>query len=120
MLCCISVTLLGVKRHAQQRGGYQKPKINNIPENYNSGKTSSKYNSSSHSFQVSPVSKERKITAIKHLNPMSDSMAIKGRCISLWHSHKLREERDPYSLDCVFQDVDVRIFLNIECRIHTC
>ena len=116
MLFCISATLSGVKR--PQRVGYQKPKTNNVPESYNSGKTSSKYNSPSHSFQASPVSKERKITTIKDLNPMSDSMAIKGRCISLWHSHKLREEHDPYSLDCVFQDVDVRIFLIIDCHIH--
>ena len=87
--------------HVQKRGGYEQAKRNNRVENYNLGRMSSKHNPSTHSFHASPVTKERRITAIKHLSPMSDSMAIKGRCISLWHSHKLHEEHDPYSLDCI-------------------
>ena len=57
--------------------------------------------------------KELKVTPIKDVNPMINNMAIKGRCISIWHSHKLNEEHDPYSLDCVFQDVEVYIFIFI-------
>ena len=52
---------------------------------------------------------ELRMTHIKDVNPMINNMAIKGRCISIWHSHKLNEEHDPYSLDCVFQDVEVSI-----------
>jgi hypothetical protein len=63
---------------------------------------------------------ELKMTHIKDVNPMINNMAIKGRCISIWHSHKLNEEHDPYSLDCVFQDVEVFIFFNlcINKKIH--
>lgn len=53
------------------------------------------------------VLKEWSMTLIKDINPMNLNMAIKGRCISVWHSHKLNEEHDPYSLDCVFQDEEV-------------
>ena len=53
------------------------------------------------------------MTPIKDVNPMINNIAIKGRCISIWHSHKLNEEHDPYSLDCVFQDVEVYIFIFI-------
>ena len=55
--------------------------------------------------------KECTITAVRDINPMVDNMAIKASCISLWHSHKLNEEHDPYSLDCVFQDKEVFLHL---------
>nr|GEU28610.1 replication protein A 70 kDa DNA-binding subunit B [Tanacetum cinerariifolium] len=58
-------------------------------------------------FECSPQApkmKERIITPIKDINPMIANMTIKGRCNSIWHSHKLNEIHDPYSLDCVFQD----------------
>ena len=51
------------------------------------------------------------MTPIKDVNPMMNDMAIKGRCISIWHSHKLNEEHEPYSLDCIFQDVEVCTFI---------
>lgn len=51
--------------------------------------------------------KERNMILIKDINPMNVNMAIKGRCVSVWHSHRLNEEHDPYSLDCVFQDEEV-------------
>ena len=60
---------------------------------------------------------ELKVTHIKDVNPMINNMAIKGRCISIWHSHKLNEEHDPYSLDCVFQDVEVCIFFFVRINI---
>ena len=53
------------------------------------------------------VMRERKITLIKDISPMNLNMAIKGRCISVWHSHKLNEEHDPYSIDFLFQDEEV-------------
>nr|GFA96190.1 hypothetical protein [Tanacetum cinerariifolium] len=55
--------------------------------------------------------KERKITHINKINPMIDNIAIKGRITSVWHSHKLNEQHDPYSLDCVFQDEEMLLVL---------
>ena len=51
--------------------------------------------------------RERRITSIKDIDPMNINMVIKGRCMSVWHSHKLNEDHDPYSLDCVIQDEEV-------------
>ncbi|GKE39276.1 hypothetical protein Tco_1462681, partial [Tanacetum coccineum] len=50
---------------------------------------------SSTSIRASPIKiKEQIITPIKQINPMIDNMALKGRCISIWHSHKLNEAHD--------------------------
>ncbi|GJT93150.1 replication protein A 70 kDa DNA-binding subunit B [Tanacetum coccineum] len=70
------------------------------PLKRNNGKNVSTFESS----PQAPKMKERIITPIKDINPMIANMAIRGRCISVWHSHKLNEIHDPYSLDCVFQD----------------
>ncbi|GJR82858.1 replication protein A 70 kDa DNA-binding subunit B [Tanacetum coccineum] len=61
--------------------------------------------------------KEQTITPINKISPMIDNMAIKGRLTSVWHSHKLNEQHDPYSLDCVFQDEEsnrIQIFVKKE------
>ncbi|GJZ25628.1 replication protein A 70 kDa DNA-binding subunit B [Tanacetum coccineum] len=61
--------------------------------------------------------KERTITSVKDINPMIPNMAIKGRCISVWHSHKLNEAHNPYSLDCIFQDEEsnrIQIYIKKE------
>ncbi|GJW69152.1 replication protein A 70 kDa DNA-binding subunit B [Tanacetum coccineum] len=73
-------------------------------------------NSSSKTKSVLKM-KERIITPVKDINPMIANMAIKGRCISVWHSYKLNEIHDPYSLDCVFQDEEsnrIQIFVKKE------
>ena len=48
-----------------------------------------------------------KITKLEDVDPMIDDIAVKARCISLWHSHRKNEEKNPYSLDCVLQDEEV-------------
>ncbi|KAL6524743.1 hypothetical protein OROMI_030336 [Orobanche minor] len=45
------------------------------------------------------------ITMIKDVDPMLDNITLQGRCISIWHSHKLNEAHNPYNLDLVLQDV---------------
>ncbi|GJY08030.1 replication protein A 70 kDa DNA-binding subunit B [Tanacetum coccineum] len=49
--------------------------------------------------------KDKKITPISEVDPMLDDISIKGRCISIWHSHRMNAAHDPYSLDLVLQDV---------------
>nr|GEY08452.1 ATP-dependent DNA helicase PIF1-like [Tanacetum cinerariifolium] len=44
------------------------------------------------------------ITMLKDVDPMLDNITVQGRCISLWHSHRLNEAHNPYSLDMVLQD----------------
>ncbi|GKC33013.1 replication protein A 70 kDa DNA-binding subunit B [Tanacetum coccineum] len=39
------------------------------------------------------------ITMLKDVDPMLDNITVQGRCISLWHSHRLNEAHNPYSLD---------------------
>ncbi|GKB01330.1 ATP-dependent DNA helicase PIF1-like protein [Tanacetum coccineum] len=46
----------------------------------------------------------KKITPISEVDPMLDNIAVQGRCISIWHSHRLNAAHDPYSLDLVLQD----------------
>ncbi|GJU21851.1 replication protein A 70 kDa DNA-binding subunit B [Tanacetum coccineum] len=46
----------------------------------------------------------KKITPISEVDPILDNIAIQGRCISIWHSHRLNAAHDPYSLDLVLQD----------------
>ncbi|GKE24750.1 replication protein A 70 kDa DNA-binding subunit B, partial [Tanacetum coccineum] len=50
--------------------------------------------------------KEKKITPISKVDPMLDGISIQGRCISIWHSHRMNAAYDPYSLDLVLQDVE--------------
>ncbi|GJV43386.1 replication protein A 70 kDa DNA-binding subunit B [Tanacetum coccineum] len=50
--------------------------------------------------------KEKKITPISKVDPMLDGISILGRCISIWHSHRMNVAHDPYSLDLVLQDVE--------------
>ncbi|GKE75754.1 replication protein A 70 kDa DNA-binding subunit B, partial [Tanacetum coccineum] len=79
----------------------------------NNGKNVSSFESPSSVLKMN----ERKITPIKNINPMIANLAIKGRCISVWHSHKLNEKHDPYSLDFVFQDEEsnrIQIFVKNE------
>ncbi|GJV89889.1 replication protein A 70 kDa DNA-binding subunit B [Tanacetum coccineum] len=49
--------------------------------------------------------KDKKITPISEIHPMLDSISIQGRCISIWHPHRMNAAHDPYSLDLVLQDV---------------
>ncbi|GKC98549.1 replication protein A 70 kDa DNA-binding subunit B [Tanacetum coccineum] len=83
------------------------------PLKRNNGKNVSTFESS----LQAPKMKERIINPNKDVNTMIANMAIKGRCISVWHSHKLNEMHDPYSLDCVFQDEHsnrIKIFVKKE------
>nr|GFB41992.1 hypothetical protein [Tanacetum cinerariifolium] len=50
------------------------------------------------------VTNASNITMIKDADPMLDNITVQGRCISLWHSHRLNEAHNPYSLDMVLQD----------------
>ncbi|GKB24171.1 replication protein A 70 kDa DNA-binding subunit B [Tanacetum coccineum] len=52
--------------------------------------------------------KDKKITPISEIHPMLDSISIQGRCISIWHPHRMNVAHDPYSLDLVLQDVQNR------------
>ncbi|GKD61891.1 replication protein A 70 kDa DNA-binding subunit B [Tanacetum coccineum] len=53
--------------------------------------------------------KNNKITPISEVDPMLDDISIQGRCISIWHSHKMNAAPDRYSLDLVLQDAQVYI-----------
>ncbi|GJT61665.1 zinc finger BED domain-containing protein RICESLEEPER 2-like protein [Tanacetum coccineum] len=44
------------------------------------------------------------ITMIKDVDPILDNITVHGRCISLWHSHRMNHAHNPYSLDMVLQD----------------
>ncbi|GJY29162.1 replication protein A 70 kDa DNA-binding subunit B [Tanacetum coccineum] len=46
----------------------------------------------------------KKRTPIGEVDPMLDDISIQGRCISIWHSHRMNVAHDPYSLDLVLQD----------------
>ncbi|GJR69991.1 replication protein A 70 kDa DNA-binding subunit B [Tanacetum coccineum] len=46
----------------------------------------------------------KKITPISEVDPMLDNIAVQGKCISIWHSHRLNAAHDPYRLDLVLQD----------------
>ncbi|GJX25671.1 reverse transcriptase domain-containing protein, partial [Tanacetum coccineum] len=46
----------------------------------------------------------RNITMIKDVDPILDNITVHGRCISLWHSHRMNQAHNPYSLDMVLQD----------------
>nr|GEY49901.1 replication protein A 70 kDa DNA-binding subunit B [Tanacetum cinerariifolium] len=50
------------------------------------------------------VANASNITMIKDVDPMLDNITVQGRCVSLWHSHRLNEAHNPYSLDMVLQD----------------
>ncbi|GJS94604.1 replication protein A 70 kDa DNA-binding subunit B [Tanacetum coccineum] len=51
--------------------------------------------------------KEKKTIPISKVDPMLDDISIQGRCISIWHSHRMNAAHDPYSLDLVLQDAHV-------------
>ena len=63
---------------------------------------------------VSGNGKELKITPIKEVDPMLDDIAVQGRCISIFHSHKLNAKHDPYNLDLMLQDVEVFIVTSFQ------
>nr|GEY12425.1 replication protein A 70 kDa DNA-binding subunit B [Tanacetum cinerariifolium] len=44
------------------------------------------------------------VTMLKDVDPMLDNIIVQGCWISLWHSHRLNEAHNPYSLDMVLQD----------------
>ncbi|GJU85697.1 replication protein A 70 kDa DNA-binding subunit B [Tanacetum coccineum] len=51
--------------------------------------------------------KYKKITPISEVDPMLDDISIQGKCVSIWHSHRMNVAHDPYSLDLVLQDAHV-------------
>nr|GFA82362.1 hypothetical protein [Tanacetum cinerariifolium] len=53
---------------------------------------------------LSGVANASNITMIKDVDPMLDNIRVQGRCICLWHSHRLNEAHNTYSLDMVLQD----------------
>ncbi|GKA06310.1 replication protein A 70 kDa DNA-binding subunit B, partial [Tanacetum coccineum] len=70
-------------------------------QNRKNGKNASTFESPSAVLKM----KEQKITPVKDINPMINNMVLNGRCVSVWHSHKLNEEHDPYNLDYVIGTV---------------
>ncbi|GJZ71533.1 replication protein A 70 kDa DNA-binding subunit B [Tanacetum coccineum] len=46
----------------------------------------------------------KEITPIGEVDSMLDDISIQGKCISIWHSHRMNAAHDPYSLDLVLQD----------------
>nr|GEY82666.1 nucleotide-binding alpha-beta plait domain-containing protein [Tanacetum cinerariifolium] len=57
------------------------------------------------------VANASNITMIKDVDPMLDKITVQGQCISLWHSHRLNEAHNPYSLDMVLQDSQMSLVL---------
>ncbi|GJV91552.1 hypothetical protein Tco_1539365 [Tanacetum coccineum] len=51
--------------------------------------------------------RNKKITPISEVDPMLDNISVQGRCISIWHSHRVNAAHDPYSLDLVLQDAQI-------------
>ncbi|GJU22852.1 replication protein A 70 kDa DNA-binding subunit B [Tanacetum coccineum] len=52
---------------------------------------------------------------------MLNDITIQGRCISIWHSHRLNAAHDPYSLDLVLQDVHntrIQVYIKKEFMFH--
>ncbi|KAL6531006.1 hypothetical protein OROHE_014488 [Orobanche hederae] len=64
----------------------------------------------SSSFKKAPMFEiNTNITMIKDVDPMLDNITVQGRCISIWHSHKLNEAHNPTALIwfcrmCKYQD----------------
>nr|GEW95637.1 ATP-dependent DNA helicase PIF1-like [Tanacetum cinerariifolium] len=87
-----------------------KPLLKVTKDEGNDGVEGSKQKSSNFGYQKSPtvgssscrkdkgVANASNITMIKDVDPMLDNI------ISLWHSHRLNEAHNPYSLDMVLQD----------------
>ncbi|GJU44591.1 zf-CCHC domain-containing protein [Tanacetum coccineum] len=55
-------------------------------------------------FSALGVEMPSNVTMIKDIEPMLDNITMQGRVISLWHSHRVNEAHNSYSLDFVFQD----------------
>nr|GEU57118.1 hypothetical protein [Tanacetum cinerariifolium] len=53
------------------------------------------------------------ITMLKDVNRMLDNITVHGRCISLWHSHRLNEAHNPHILDMVLHDSK-----NSSCQVY--
>nr|GEX79218.1 NUDIX hydrolase 1-like [Tanacetum cinerariifolium] len=60
------------------------------------------------------VANASNITMIKYVDPMLDNITVQGRCISIWHSHRLNEAHNPYSLDMVLQDSQGTVVTRID------
>lgn len=54
------------------------------------------------------VGPDDQFTALSKVDPMLDEIKVKGRCISLWHTHPAGKPDQAYSLDMVLQDEHVR------------
>ena len=50
---------------------------------------------------------DEQFTALSKVDPMLDEIKVKGRCISLWHTHPVGKPNQAYSLDMVLQDEHV-------------
>ena len=55
-------------------------------------------------YYVTTFEKNQKITLISDNDPILDNISVQGRCISIWHSHKLNEAHNPCSLDLILLD----------------
>ncbi|GKD83431.1 replication protein A 70 kDa DNA-binding subunit B, partial [Tanacetum coccineum] len=58
----------------------------------------------SNNYRKDKVVDASNITIIKDVDPMLENIIVHGRCISLWHSHRLNEAHNPYSQDMMLQD----------------
>ena len=47
-------------------------------------------------------------TPLCDVDPMSDKVKVKARCVSIWRSHAPGKPTPVWSLDCVIQDEQVK------------
>ncbi|GJY26198.1 replication protein A 70 kDa DNA-binding subunit B [Tanacetum coccineum] len=81
------------------------PNKNNLKFGYQKTPTvaSSSFESSSYRKDKGVVDASN-ITMIKDVDPMLDNITVHERCISLWHSHRINQAHNPYSIDMVLHD----------------
>ena len=54
---------------------------------------------------------EHNITQLCDIDPMLDDVKVLVRCISLWKSHPAGKPNEVWSLDMVFQDAQVLLYI---------
>ena len=57
--------------------------------------------------KASAVGQDKQYTSLSNVDPMLDEIKVKGRCISLWHTHPAGKPNEAYTLDMVLQDEHV-------------
>ena len=54
---------------------------------------------------------EQNITQLCDIDPMLDDVKVLVRCISIWKSHPAGKPNEVWSLDMVFQDAQVLLYI---------